>query len=123
MATSLCSALAVVVLLQAPALSPAPDSLALLHARVDRDSSDAAAWLLLGRAYLRQADGARDPGQPPAADDSATTRALLDTADRALVPAPPPPGPPGPRPPGHSPPALPPAPADPRAPPPPPPPR
>jgi hypothetical protein len=84
MATSLCSALAVAVLVQAPALSPAPDSLALLHARLDRDSSDAAAWLLLGRAYLRQADAARDPA-PTAPVDSATTRALLDTADRALV--------------------------------------
>lgn len=84
MATSLCSAVAVAVLVQAPALSPAPDSLALLHARVDRDSSDAAAWLLLGRAYLRQADGAREPA-PTAPADSVTTRALLDTADRALV--------------------------------------
>ncbi len=84
MATSLSSALAVAVLLQAPALPTAPDSLALLRARLDRDSTDAAAWLLLGRAYLRQADGARDAAHAPAAD-SAVTRALLDTADRALV--------------------------------------
>jgi hypothetical protein len=86
MGTSLSSAVAVAALLQAPALPPAPDSLALARARVERDSGDAAAWLLVGRAYLRQADAARDqapgPGAPP---DSAVTRALLDTADRALV--------------------------------------
>src|SRR3981189_875977 len=49
MATSLCSALALVTLLQAP---PTTDSLATLRDRAVRDSTDAQMWLLLGRAHL-----------------------------------------------------------------------
>jgi hypothetical protein len=84
MATFLCSAVAVVALLQAPAVSAPPDPLTLLRARVGRDSSDATAWLLLAREYLRRA--AEEPRVPdPTTPDSGRIRAALDTADGALV--------------------------------------
>ncbi len=84
MATSLCSALALVTLLQAPppALPPA-DSLATLRGRTERDSTDAQLWLLMGRAYLGlglEAHGATHRSS----EDSAWTRAVLDTAEEAL---------------------------------------
>jgi hypothetical protein len=93
MATSLCSALAVVALLQTPPPTPppsplpavtVPDSLAALRARLGRDSTDAAAWLLAGRAYLGLADQAHGPVHRPAAD-SGWMRAVLDSADQALI--------------------------------------
>ncbi|HYT72885.1 MAG TPA: hypothetical protein VEK78_15975 [Gemmatimonadales bacterium] len=89
MATSLCSALALAALLQAPPGSPlagAPqvESLAALRARVVRDSADGRAWLLLGRAYLRLVDGAHGPPDR-ALQDSAWARAALDTAEGALA--------------------------------------
>src|SRR3989442_6097226 len=69
MATSLCSAVVLAALLQAPggppaAAGPLPDSAAgsslpALRARLARDSSDGGAWLLLGRLYLQLADDAR----------------------------------------------------------------
>src|SRR6267378_4218011 len=81
MATSLCSALALVTLLQAP---PATDSLATLRGRAARDSTDAQLWLLMGRAYLGlggEAHGATHRSN----EDSEWTRAVLDTAETALA--------------------------------------
>jgi len=87
MATFLSSALALAVLLQAPAAqSPATgtaDSLAALREHLARDSTDGHAWLLLGRVYLQRAADAHEPPHHPL-DDSARVRALLDTADDAL---------------------------------------
>ena len=85
MATSLCSLLAVVLLQAAPPAAAAPpDSLAALRRRIERDSTDAPAWLLLGQEYLQLADDAH--GRPHrASQDSVWARALLDTADQALT--------------------------------------
>jgi len=94
MATSLCSAVLLAALLQAPGGPPAaagpplPDSAAgsslpALRARLARDSSDGGAWLLLGRLYLELADDAH--GRPHRVlEDSVALRALLDTAEDAL---------------------------------------
>jgi len=82
MATSLCSALVLVTLLQAPP-PPAADSLATLRGQTERDSSDAQLWLLMGRAYLGlgvEAHGATHRSS----EDSVWTRAVLDTAEAAL---------------------------------------
>src|SRR2546427_3260957 len=90
MATSLCSALVLVTLLQAPPPTPPTpsaspeDSLATLRGRASRDSTDAQLWLLMGRAYLglgTEAHGATHR----ASEDSAWTRAVLDTAEEALA--------------------------------------
>ena len=81
MATSLYSALALVTLLQAP---PPTDSLTTLRGRAARDSTDAQLWLLMGRAYLglgAEAHGATHRSS----EDSAWTRAVLDTAEAALT--------------------------------------
>ena len=87
MATFLSSALALAVLLQAPAAQPpatgTADSLAPLREHLARDSTDGHAWLLLGRVYLQRAADAHEPPHHPL-DDSARVRALLDTADDAL---------------------------------------
>src|SRR5204862_8262765 len=84
MATSLCSALVLVTLSQAPPLPVAPtDSLTTLRGRAARDSSDARLWLLMGRAYLGlggEAHGATHRSS----EDSVWTRAVLDTAEEAL---------------------------------------
>src|SRR6266446_1511824 len=83
MATSLCSALALVTLLQAPP-PPLTDSLATLRGRAARDSTDAQLWLLMGRAYLglgAEAHGATHRS----GEDSEWTRAVLDTAEAALA--------------------------------------
>src|SRR2546430_6311381 len=84
MAISLCSALLLVTLSQAPPLPVAPtDSLATLRGRAARDSSDAQLWLLMGRAYLGlgvEAHGATHRSS----EDSVWTRAVLDTAEEAL---------------------------------------
>jgi len=85
MATSLCSALALVTVLQAPP-PPAPptDSLDALRIRAARDSTDAQLWLLMGRAYLGlgvEAHGATHRSS----EDSEWTRAVLDTAEDALA--------------------------------------
>src|SRR5437867_12583301 len=94
MATSLCSAVLLAALLQAPGGPPAaagpplPDSAAgsslpALRARLARDSSDGGAWLLLGRLYLELADDAH--GRPHRVlEDSVALRARLDTAEDAL---------------------------------------
>src|SRR6059036_928572 len=94
MATSLCSAVLLAALLQAPGGPPAaagpplPDSAAgsslpALRARLARDSSDGGAWLRLGRLYLELADDAH--GRPHRVlEDSVALRALLDTAEDAL---------------------------------------
>ncbi len=98
MATSLCSALALAALLQAPPpppssppgsatqapATPSGDSLVALRARLARDSTDGRAWLLLGRLYLQQAEDAHGPPHR-ALEDSAAVRALLDTSDDALA--------------------------------------
>lgn len=93
MVTSLCSALAVATLLQAPPAAPPsqssgspppPDSPAALRERVARDSTDAQLWLLLGRTYFElgtEAHGATHRGP----EDSMWARAVLDTADGALA--------------------------------------
>jgi hypothetical protein len=97
MATSLCSALVVAALLQAPPPPPTPpspsqgagspqpaDSAAALRDRAARDSTDAQLWLLMGRAYVEmgtEAHGATHRGP----DESVWTRAVLDTADGALA--------------------------------------
>src|SRR5260370_12485909 len=84
MAISLCSALVLVTLSQAPPPPVAPtDSLATLRGRTARDSSDAQLWLLMGRAYLGlgvEAHGATHRSS----EDSVWTRAVLDTAEEAL---------------------------------------
>ena len=72
MAIFRCS-LVLAALFQAPP-SPA-DTTVVLWARVRADTTDASAWLQLGRAYL---------GRPVGAD-TAATRAALDTADVAIV--------------------------------------
>ena len=85
MAISLCSALALVTLLQAPPPPPPPvDSLATVRGRATQDSTDAQMWLLMGRAYLGlgvEAHGATHRSS----EDSAWTRAVLDTAEEALA--------------------------------------
>src|SRR5690242_14776008 len=78
MATFLCSVATVAVLLQAP------DSLAALRERVARDSTDGAAWLLVGRGLLHLAEDAHGRAHRAEAD-SAWARAALDTAEAALV--------------------------------------
>lgn len=81
MATSLSSGLLLALLLQQPA--PADSERAALRARLAEDSTDAAAWLALGRSYLQ---GIREyhahRGATPT--DSIGARALLDTAQRAF---------------------------------------
>lgn len=94
MATFLSSALVWVVLFQAPG-PPAPaDSLAAWRDRAARDSTDAQLWLLMGRAYLELGAEAHGPSHHPA-EDSSWTRAVLDTADKALMRAAALAGPPG----------------------------
>src|SRR5438046_8171211 len=84
MAISLCSALVLVTLSQAPPLPVAPtDSLATLRGRAAQDSSDAQLWLLMGRAYLGlgvEAHGATHRSS----EESVWTRAVLGTAEEAL---------------------------------------
>src|SRR6266699_1215031 len=84
MAISLCSALLLVTVSQAPPLPVAPtDSLTTLRGRAAQDSSDAQLWLLMGRAYLGlgvEAHGATHRSS----EDSVWTRAVLDTAEEAL---------------------------------------
>src|SRR2546425_9882688 len=87
MATSLYSALALVTLLQAPpppSPTPATDSLAALRGLAAKDSTDAQLWLLRGRTYLGLGAEARDAAQR-SSEDSEWTRAVLDTAEEALV--------------------------------------
>src|SRR5216110_3306690 len=82
MAISLCSALVLVTLSQAPPVAPT-DSLATLRGRAAQDSSDAQLWLLMGRAYLGmgvEAHGATHRSS----EDSVWARAVLDTAEQAL---------------------------------------
>lgn len=67
------------------AQAPAPDSLrAGLWARVASDSTDARAWLDLGRAYLQLAAGYHTHRADPSPDTS-WVRAVLDTAEQALA--------------------------------------
>lgn len=71
-----------VLLLQSPA--PAPDSArAALWARVVADSTDGAAWLELGRAYL-QRGSEYHAHRKPAAVDTVWAHAILDTAQQAF---------------------------------------
>ncbi|MGH7531089.1 MAG: hypothetical protein ACREMN_11955 [Gemmatimonadales bacterium] len=81
MATFLSSGLLLAALLQAP---PAPnDSLrAAWWARVAADSTDATAWLGLGRAYLRRARDYHAHGA--SGIDSVAARAALDSAEQTL---------------------------------------
>lgn len=94
MATFLSSALVWVVLFQAPGPPVPADSLGALRGRATRDSTDAELWLLMGRAYLDMGAEAHGPAHR-AAEDSAWTRAVLDTADNALTRAAALAGPPG----------------------------
>src|SRR3989442_7725998 len=85
MATSLCSALVLAALLQAPPPpTPSGDSLLALRAGLARDSTDGRAWLRLGRLYLQLAEDAHGPPHR-ALEDSAAVRALLDSSDDALA--------------------------------------
>jgi len=96
MLTSLCSVAALVTLLQAPP-TPEPeagDSFAAIRARTVRDSTDARLWLLMGRAYLELGAEAHGPGHR-SSEDSAWSRAVLDTAEAALTRAAALAGPPG----------------------------
>lgn len=77
MATSPFSLIALAALLQAGAPD---DSLSVVRARLAQDSTDGRAWLAVGRLYLRLADSTL--GTP---DDTATTRAALDSAELALA--------------------------------------
>src|SRR3989454_10716216 len=93
MATSLCSAVVLAALLQAPggppaAAGPLPDSAAgsslpALRARLARDSSDGGARLLLGRLYLQLADDAHGRA-PPVLEGHGAPRAPPDTPEDAL---------------------------------------
>src|SRR5205809_7717799 len=91
MGISLCNALALVTLLQAPPPPPPPppppvaptDSLATLRGRATQDSTDAQLWLLMGRAYLGLGAEAHG-GTHRSSEDSVWTRAVLDTAEDAL---------------------------------------
>src|SRR2546423_14092580 len=105
MGTFLCSVAALAALVQAPSSPPPPppppaasaplpspvapaDSLAALRERVARDSTDRAAWLLVGRGFLRLAEEAH--GRSPRAEaDSAWARAALGTAGGGPGGAPP----------------------------------
>jgi hypothetical protein len=81
MATFLCSASLAALVLQAPA--PAADSLrAALWVRIAADSTDAQAWLGVGRAYVRVLDGYHAHRAPA---DTAWARAALDTAEQAFA--------------------------------------
>src|SRR2546430_7863262 len=84
MAISLCGARGLVALLQAPPPPPPPaDSLATPRGRATQDSTDAQMWLLMGRAYLGLGWGAHGATHR-SSEDSAWTRAVLDTAEEAL---------------------------------------
>ncbi len=81
MATFLYSAVVAALAFQAPA--PAADSLrAALWARLAADSTDAQAWLEVGRAYARVLDGYHTHRAPA---DTARARAALDTAEQAFA--------------------------------------
>ncbi len=64
----------------------APESVAVVRARLAEDSGNAHNWLELGRAYIRLSAGYHEHHPAPAAspDDTAWVRAVLDSADRAL---------------------------------------
>ncbi len=80
MATFLCNAAAVLALLQ----SPRPDSArAELWAKVAADSTDGAAWLELGRAYLQRATDYHTHKKPVTVD-TVLAHATLDTAQLAF---------------------------------------
>ena len=86
MGTFLYSVAVLAALAQAPpAPPPSPsDSLAALRERAARDSTDGAAWLLVGRGYLQLAEEAH--GRVHRGEvDSAWARAALDTAEVALA--------------------------------------
>ncbi len=86
MGTFLYSAAVAALALQAPA--PATDSVrAALWARITADSTDAQAWLEVGRAYVQvvgRYHTHRTPASPPL-PDTAWARAALDTADQAFA--------------------------------------
>jgi hypothetical protein len=84
MATFLSSALVCLALFQAPEPAARADSLAVWRGRAARDSTDAQLWLLVGRAYLELGAEAHGSTHRPA-EDSAWTRAVLDSADGALL--------------------------------------
>lgn len=83
MATFLYKAALGLLVLQSPP-APSPDSLrAELWARVTADSTDAPAWLELGRFYLQRA-GEYHAHKKPAAVDTVAAHATLDTAQLAF---------------------------------------
>src|SRR3989449_10409808 len=89
MAISLCNALALVTLLQAPPPPPPPpvaptDSLATLRGRATQGPAGPAAWVTMGRGLPglgAEAHGATHRSS----EDSVGTRAVLDTAEEALT--------------------------------------
>ncbi len=83
MGTFLCNAVLGIVLLQGPQ-NPHPDSVrAELWARVTADSTDGAAWLELGRAYL-QWGVEYHAHKKPMTVDTVWAHATLDTAQLAF---------------------------------------
>lgn len=85
MATSLSSALALAAVLQAGEAAQTPgDSTAVWRGRIAADSTDAAAWLALGQAYLARLEDFHAHREPL---DTAAGRVLLDSADAALAAA------------------------------------
>jgi hypothetical protein len=83
MATSLCSAVLAVLLVQSPG-TPHEDSLrASLWSRVTADSTNGPAWLELGRVYLERGADYHAHKQPTPVD-TVLAHALLDTAQLAF---------------------------------------
>lgn len=81
MGTFLCSVAVAALALQAPA-PPADTVRAALWARIAADSTDAQAWLEVGRAYVRVLDGYH---AHRARADTSWARAALDTAEQAFA--------------------------------------
>ncbi|HUL04490.1 MAG TPA: hypothetical protein VLV16_14815 [Gemmatimonadales bacterium] len=86
MAIFLSRALVLALLAQGTPTAPPPggDTLARAQTDVTRDSTEARSWLAMGRAYLGVFDASRSSRN---ASDTVWTRAILDTADRALAQA------------------------------------
>jgi hypothetical protein len=86
MATFLYSAVLAALALQGPPPAPAADSMrAAAWARISADSTDAEAWLQLGRAYVQGVGSYHAHRAPPLRPDTGWARATLDTAELAYV--------------------------------------
>ncbi len=86
MVTSLCSAVVLAALLQAPEPAVPVDSITAARERVGHDSTDRGGWLSVGRTFLGLADRAPvGGGGVRSSADSGWARAALDTAEAALL--------------------------------------